>query len=104
MTQPKFQSLLLTCELPQNEKNAGKGSKMQRNISTKSGKEFKPFGLTSSTTGFSGFKSIVQSKLVQSRLANFQDNKIDNNTKMQSTMVNTMIKNEASAVSNGRPR
>ena len=65
---------------------------MEKNISSKSGKEFKQFGLTSSTSSFGELKSVVQSKLVQNRLMNHSDTKKDS-MKMQSTMVNTVLKN-----------
>jgi hypothetical protein len=90
MTQPKFQDLLLNCELPLFEKNASKVSKLTRGYSTKSGKEFKGFTLTSSSIGsFVGFRSGPQSRFAQSKLISSSQEKIKNKSHLQSTMIHT---------------
>ena len=68
MTQPKYQELLMNCELPQNDKNNSKVSRMKRGVSTRTAKEFKTFGLNSSIGHLGGLKGIAQSKVIQSRI------------------------------------
>ena len=58
MTQPKYQELLLNCELPFSDKHTKTG-RLQRKISTKTGKEFKSFGLTSSLNSNPGIRAKV---------------------------------------------
>jgi hypothetical protein len=49
MTQPKYQNLLINCELSQGDRNSLKNSKLMRKGSTKIGKDMKnsSFGSTS---------------------------------------------------------
>lgn len=89
MTQPKYQSLLLNCRLPETSQNSPKHLKMQKKFSTKSGKSFNSAGLGSSINSFIGFKSNTQSKLVQSKLIEWNASKLKNKTNIQSTMLQT---------------
>ena len=67
MTQPKFQDLMLNCELPVTDKNSSKASKVKRVVSTKSGKEFKNLTFNSSIGSVGGLNAFAHSKMLQSQ-------------------------------------
>lgn len=64
MTQPKFQNLLLNCDLPLGESAALRNSKIVRKYSDKSGKDGKNNSFESTAKSFNvhGFRSRTQDK------------------------------------------